>query len=46
MASDSVRKVGEAVWTPSAPGAYRLVAELGSDGRRLSENVFEFSVTR
>lgn len=42
--ADSAQRVGEIKWPASSTGAYRLVAEVRSSGRPVSENVFEFEV--
>jgi beta-mannosidase len=46
MGPDSAQKLGDVSWTAAAPGAYQLHAEVrASDGRVVSENLFEFEVT-
>lgn len=45
LPEDSVQRAGVVEWHPSKPGPYRLAAEItGPDGRRLSENLYEFEV--
>lgn len=44
---DSVKPAGVVEWRAAAPGFYRLVVEtVGPGGRRISENIFEFEVTK
>lgn len=46
LEADSVKPAGVVEWRAAAPGPYRLVVETaGADGRRISENIFEFEVT-
>ncbi len=44
IAEDSSVKIGEVFWRASAPGKIELRTEVYSEGRRLSENVYEFEV--
>jgi hypothetical protein len=45
LAADSVQPVGSAEFSTRTPGEYQLHAELiGANGRRISENIFEFAV--
>ncbi len=41
---DSAQRVGEIKWTAGPAGSYRLVSQIRSSGRPVSENVFEFEV--
>ncbi|MEJ5368532.1 MAG: sugar-binding domain-containing protein [Bryobacteraceae bacterium] len=46
LEADSVKRAGVVEWRAGAPGSYRLVVETaGADGKRMSENIFEFEVT-
>ncbi len=46
LEADSVKRAGVVEWPAGTPGMYRLVVETaGADGRRISENIFEFEVT-
>ena len=45
MAEDSVRQLGTAEWVAAGKGPHQLRAEvLNRDGKRISENIFEFEV--
>jgi beta-mannosidase len=44
MTADSARKLGDITGRFNQPGGYSLIAELTDQGRRISENVFEFEV--
>ena len=45
IAEDSSRKLDELRWKLASPGMYELHAEvLSREGRRLSENLYEFEV--
>jgi beta-mannosidase len=46
LPADSVERLGTAEWKPSTPGAYQLHAEmLDAQGKLISENIYEFTVT-
>jgi beta-mannosidase len=46
FAPDSAAPIGEVTWTPATTGAIELWTEvIGADGRQLSENRYEFTVT-
>jgi beta-mannosidase len=47
LEEDEVKPVGPVEWRADGEGLHRLVAELaGPDGKPISENIYEFEVTR
>jgi beta-mannosidase len=44
IGADSSALAGTAQWPAATPGAYRMVVEVVSAGKRVSENIYEFSV--